>query len=115
MQPKPLVLRILDVLSVIVLGIATYLALVFAPKELVMGDVQRVFYFQVAVDENYFLFGNARHTKSSCQQIAALNVKGFLIVFVLKNGSVDMSASAEDADVRIVRHRRGRHTDRRRV
>jgi len=47
MQPKPLVLRILDVLSIIVLGIATYLALVFAPKELVMGDVQRVFYFHI--------------------------------------------------------------------
>src|SRR6185369_15443872 len=47
MQPKPLVLRILDVISVIVLLIAAYLALVFAPKELVMGDVQRVFYFHI--------------------------------------------------------------------
>ena len=47
MQSKPLALKILDVVSIIVLGISTYLALVFAPKELVMGDVQRVFYFHI--------------------------------------------------------------------
>ncbi len=47
MQSKPLALTILDVVSIIVLGIAAYLALVFAPTELVMGDVQRVFYFHV--------------------------------------------------------------------
>ncbi len=47
MQSKPLVLTILDVVSVIVLGIATYLALVFAPTEAVMGQVQRVFYFHI--------------------------------------------------------------------
>ena len=47
MQPKPLALRILDIVSIIVLGISAYLALVFAPTELVMGDVQRVFYFHI--------------------------------------------------------------------
>lgn len=47
MESKPVVLKILDVLSIIVLIISTYLALVFAPKELVMGDVQRVFYFHI--------------------------------------------------------------------
>jgi heme exporter protein C len=47
MQPKPLTLKILDIVSLIVLGIATYLALVFAPTELVMGAVQRVFYFHI--------------------------------------------------------------------
>ena len=47
MQEKPLVLKALDIVSIIVLGIATYLALVFAPTELVMGDVQRVFYFHI--------------------------------------------------------------------
>ena len=47
MQSKPVTLRVLDILSIILLGIATYLALVFAPTELVMGDVQRVFYFHV--------------------------------------------------------------------
>jgi heme exporter protein C len=47
MQAKPLALTILDVVSIILLGISTYLALVFAPTELVMGDVQRVFYFHI--------------------------------------------------------------------
>jgi heme exporter protein C len=47
MQSKPVTLKILDVVSIIVMGISTYLALVFAPTELVMGDVQRVFYFHI--------------------------------------------------------------------
>ncbi len=47
MQSKPITLRILDVVSIVLLGIATYLALVYAPTELVMGDVQRVFYFHI--------------------------------------------------------------------
>ena len=47
MQAKPMALKILDIISIIVLLIAAYLALVFAPKELVMGDVQRVFYFHI--------------------------------------------------------------------
>jgi heme exporter protein C len=48
MQSKPIILAILDIASVLVLGVAAYLALVFAPTELVMGDVQRVFYFHVS-------------------------------------------------------------------
>jgi len=47
MQAKPVTLKVLDIVSIIVLGISTYLALIFAPKELVMGDVQRVFYFHI--------------------------------------------------------------------
>ncbi len=47
MQTKPLMLKVLDVASIIVLAISTYLALVFAPTEAVMGDVQRVFYFHI--------------------------------------------------------------------
>ena len=47
MQSKPLGLKILDFASIVALAIATYLALVFAPTELVMGDVQRVFYFHI--------------------------------------------------------------------
>ncbi|MBC7875975.1 MAG: cytochrome c biogenesis protein CcsA [Anaerolineales bacterium] len=47
MQSKPIALTILDIVSIIALVIATYLALVFAPTELVMGEVQRVFYFHV--------------------------------------------------------------------
>ena len=47
MQPKPILLKVLDIVSIIVLAIATYLALVFAPTEAVMGQVQRVFYFHI--------------------------------------------------------------------
>jgi heme exporter protein C len=47
MQPKPIALKILDVVSILVLAISTYLALFFAPTELVMGQVQRVFYFHI--------------------------------------------------------------------
>jgi heme exporter protein C len=47
MTPKPTLLKVLDWLSVICLVIAAYLALVFAPTELVMGEVQRVFYFHI--------------------------------------------------------------------
>ncbi|HEX9333146.1 MAG TPA: cytochrome c biogenesis protein CcsA [Anaerolineales bacterium] len=47
MQSKPIALRVLDIVSIILLGTATYLALVYAPTELVMGDVQRVFYFHI--------------------------------------------------------------------
>ena len=31
MQPKPVALKVLDTISIILLGVATYLALVFAP------------------------------------------------------------------------------------
>jgi heme exporter protein C len=47
MQPKPTALKILDIVSIIVLAISTYLALFFAPTEQVMGQVQRVFYFHI--------------------------------------------------------------------
>ena len=48
MQKKPVALLALDIVSLVLLAIATYLALVFAPTEAVMGAVQRVFYFHVA-------------------------------------------------------------------
>ncbi|MGE5249574.1 MAG: cytochrome c biogenesis protein [Bacteroidota bacterium] len=48
MTKKPTALLALDIVSIILLGVSTYLALVFAPTEAVMGQVQRVFYFHVA-------------------------------------------------------------------
>ncbi len=48
MQKKPAALFALDIVSVILLAIAAYLALFYAPTEAVMGQVQRVFYFHVA-------------------------------------------------------------------
>src|SRR5512146_2987080 len=47
MESKPVALKILDGIAVIVLLVAAYLALVYAHKEAVMGDVQRVFYFHI--------------------------------------------------------------------
>jgi heme exporter protein C len=47
MTTKPTLLKILDIVSIILLGVATYLALIFAPTEAVMGNVQRVFYFHI--------------------------------------------------------------------
>ena len=48
MQAKSITLKILDIVSVLLLAVALYLALVYAPEELQMGQVQRVFYFHVA-------------------------------------------------------------------
>jgi heme exporter protein C len=48
MQAKPTSLRALDLVAIVVLIVAAYLALVYAPEEAVMGQVQRVFYFHVA-------------------------------------------------------------------
>ena len=48
MQAKPALLRTLDIVAILVLAAAAYLALVYAPQEAVMGQVQRVFYFHVA-------------------------------------------------------------------
>ncbi len=48
MQSKSLTLKALDIVSLTLLAVSTYLALVFAPAEAVMGQVQRVFYVHVA-------------------------------------------------------------------
>lgn len=46
MESKPLTLKILDVVAILVLIAATYMAL-NAPTERVMGEVQKVFYFHI--------------------------------------------------------------------
>jgi heme exporter protein C len=48
MEPKPRLLTILDVVTIILLVVATGLVFFYAPMERVMGQVQRVFYFHVA-------------------------------------------------------------------
>ncbi len=47
MSSRPVLLTVLDILAVLSLLLATYFALVYAPTEAVMGDVQRLFYFHV--------------------------------------------------------------------
>jgi len=48
MGPKPIGLKILDILSIVLLLIATWMVFFYAPTEAVMGNVQRVFYFHVS-------------------------------------------------------------------
>jgi heme exporter protein C len=47
MSTKPILLKVLDILALIMLGVSTYFALIKAPTEVVMGSVQRVFYFHL--------------------------------------------------------------------
>ena len=48
MDKKPLLLKILDLLSIVLIPTALILILFYTPVELVMGPVQKVFYFHVA-------------------------------------------------------------------
>ena len=48
MKPTPIVLKVLNWISLVLLAIATYLTIYWAPQEVTMGNVQRVFYFHVA-------------------------------------------------------------------
>jgi heme exporter protein C len=48
MQAKPFSLRVLDIASILLVVAALYLALIYAPEEATMGQVQRVFYFHIA-------------------------------------------------------------------
>jgi heme exporter protein C len=48
MSPKPTALKILDIAAILLLAASAYMALFYAPPEVVMGQVQRVFYFHVA-------------------------------------------------------------------
>jgi len=45
--PRPIGLTILTVVTLVALGAAAYMALVYAPTEATMGAVQRLFYFHV--------------------------------------------------------------------
>lgn len=48
MEPMPKTLKILNWITGAIFAVALYMVLFFAPREAVMGDVQRVFYFHVA-------------------------------------------------------------------
>lgn len=49
MEPMPKTLKALSWLTGVLLVIALYMVWIYAPREVVMGDVQRVFYFHVSV------------------------------------------------------------------
>ena len=48
MEPKPRLLTILDVVTILTLLVATWMVFFYAPVEAVMGLVQKVFYFHVS-------------------------------------------------------------------
>jgi heme exporter protein C len=48
MESMPKQLKVLSWLTIVLVAIALYLSIWYAPREAVMGDVQRVFYFHVA-------------------------------------------------------------------
>jgi heme exporter protein C len=48
MEPIPKGLKALNWITGVLFVVALYMVLIFAPREAVMGDVQRVFYFHVA-------------------------------------------------------------------
>jgi heme exporter protein C len=48
MQPVPRNLKIVNGVTIALFAAALYMVLVYAPREAVMGDVQRVFYFHVS-------------------------------------------------------------------
>jgi heme exporter protein C len=48
MERQSLALQILNIVSAILLAVATWMVFFYAPMELVMGQVQRIFYFHVA-------------------------------------------------------------------
>ena len=48
METKPTGLKILDIVSIVLLLIASWMVFFYAPMEAVMGNVQRVFYFHVS-------------------------------------------------------------------
>jgi len=49
MKEKPIGLTIMNVISVILLAASLYMSLIFAPVEVNMGNVQRIFYTHVSV------------------------------------------------------------------
>jgi heme exporter protein C len=96
MSTKPTLLKILDILALIMLGVSTYFALIKAPTELVMGQVQRVFYFHLGTAWTAllgFLFASilsviylvTKDLKWDRYQVAAIEVSlvFFLITIVL--------------------------------
>ena len=48
MEPVPRNLKILSGITIALFVIALYMVFIYAPREAIMGDVQRVFYFHVA-------------------------------------------------------------------
>jgi heme exporter protein C len=99
MQTKPVLLKMIDVLALILLAIAAYFALVKAPTELVMGQVQRVFYFHIGTAWTAllgFLFASilslvylfTKDLKWDRYQVAAIEVSLVFFFITIVLGSI---------------------------
>src|SRR5689334_12512186 len=99
MQAKPVLLKIIDILSVLMLAMATYFALIKAPTELVMGNVQRVFYFHIGTAWTAllgFLFASVlsivylfnKDLKWDRYQVAAIEVSLVFFLITIMLGSI---------------------------
>lgn len=99
MQTKPALLKIFDILSLVLLAVATYFALVKAPTELVMGNVQRVFYFHIGTAWTAllgFLFASVlsvvylfnKDLKWDRYQVAAIEVSLVFFLITIALGSI---------------------------
>lgn len=99
MQTKPVLLKIIDVLAVVLLAVAAYFALVKAPTELVMGQVQRIFYFHIGTAWTAllgFLFGSVlsvvylitKDIKWDRYQVAAIEVSLVFFLITIALGSI---------------------------
>src|SRR5262245_5879623 len=99
MQAKPPLLKILDFLAIIMLAVSTYFALIKAPTELVMGEVQRVFYFHVGTAWTAllgFIFASVlsiiylitKNLKWDRFQVAAIEVSLVFFLITIMLGSI---------------------------
>jgi heme exporter protein C len=99
MPTRPTLLKILDIFAIIMLGVATYFALVKAPTELVMGQVQRVFYFHIGTAWTAllgFLFASilsmiylmTKDLKWDRYQVAAVEVSLVFFLITIALGSI---------------------------
>ena len=99
MPARPTLLKILDGLAILMLAVATYFALVKAPTELVMGQVQRVFYFHIGTAWTAllgFLFASVlsviylitKNLKWDLYQVAAIEVSLVFFLITIMLGSI---------------------------
>jgi heme exporter protein C len=99
MQTRPVLLKIVDILALVLLAVATYFALVKAPTELVMGNVQRVFYFHIGTAWTAllgFLFASGlslvylftKDLKWDRYQVAAIEVSLVFFLITIALGSI---------------------------
>lgn len=99
MLTRPALLKILDILALILLGVSTYFALIKAPTEVVMGQVQRIFYFHLGTAWTAllgFFFASvlsvvylvSKDLKWDRYQVAAIEVSLVFFLITIALGSI---------------------------